>query len=556
MKKMPLDLSKFKKVKTDAQKSTFQSPEGHTVTVAHERLSPTLKAQLEKIPIMESAGQPDQEAQHLADGGDVENQDSGRDPASLAVTGGGGGAYNEPTPRPNDATPQEHPGPTAATGFNPNADKYGAEPPVGSPPLAPTPEPVQEAKTPNAILPPEGPPSAQPVAIAEDPGMKMKTELTQDQMAWENDLANGHIKPETYHDLFAKKDTVGKVATIFGLMAGGFGALAGQPNAALAMMDKEIEKDLEAQKASKTNAQNFLRLNQTKALNDAQIKHLQAQVPLTQAQAELDRVEAHIKSYAQFQAQTLQTTYHQLVQRVASLPEGPQKEAEKKALALVYSKMGDKINNINDSAAGASQYYNMLIPTEPGAGQEQQFQNQNRGMRLMGPQGESIANQREQRHVNIPGITGNASRPLTDADHDKILTGVDFDQKLGRFIDWTKAHNGSLNLGERNKGAALAAELQGAYRQATHGGVYKEGEQNFIGQLIDSTPTKFFNQIRVIPQLQALQSEHRARMNNITKDYGLGYQGAGGATQTQPQYKTVNGVKYMRGPNGEAIQVK
>ena len=103
-------------------------------------------------------------------------------------------------------------------------------------------------------------------------------------------------------------------------------------------------------------------------------------------------------------------------------------------------------------------------------------------------------------------------------------------------------------------GQTLAAELQGAYRQATHGGVYKEGEQNFISKVITDNPTAFFNKVRVLPQLKALSQENQARVDQLVKSKGFsGYQGT---AASQPQYKVYNGVKYMRGPNGEAVPVQ
>ena len=95
-----------------------------------------------------------------------------------------------------------------------------------------------------------------------------------------------------------------------------------------------------------------------------------------------------------------------------------------------------------------------------------------------------------------------------------------------------------------------AAELQGAYRQATNGGVFKQGEQNFISKLIDSTPTKFFNEIRVLPQLGVIAKDNQRRLD--TKLKGMGFEGYPGYKET----KWVKGVEYEKGPNGEAVPVQ
>ncbi len=96
--------------------------------------------------------------------------------------------------------------------------------------------------------------------------------------AMAQDLATGHITPKTYNDLFEDKSTLGKLGTVFGLLVGGMGSgLAHQPNALMAMMDKTIERDLDAQKASATNRQNFYKIRQQQALNDASNRLMKAQ---------------------------------------------------------------------------------------------------------------------------------------------------------------------------------------------------------------------------------------------------------------------------------------
>lgn len=143
---------------------------------------------------------------------------------------------------------------------------------------------------------------------------------------------------------------------------------------------------------------------------------------------------------------------------------------------------------------------------------------------------------RDMESKHFPGLKGQSSVPLSEGDREGLNSGISFDQKLHRFMDWTKNHSGDLSPSDRNTGEAMAAELQGAYRQATHGGVYKEGEQNFISRLIDSTPTKFFNEIRVMPQLQAISSENQARVDQLAKSKGFeGYGSPAAKSQGSPQ---------------------
>ncbi len=532
MSKLPLDLSKFKKVKTDDKTSTLQHKDGHKLIIAHGKLSQKLRQQLDKLPMAEGGEVP------KADRGwthqDKKDFEKGATSADLSVNdaaknikkafGYAGGGVSGEAPAPLEVEPIEQ-APLEVEAVDPNLPENRA--PASAPQKASPQLPVQVAPQ-------------QPAKTLDQHKQETLQNLTNEDMAWHNDLVNGHIKPETYHDLFEKKSTLGKIGTLFGLMMSGAGSgLSGQPNAVLGMMNNEIQNDLEAQKQSKFNAQNFLRLNQQNARNQADIRSL--------------NVDSDIKANALANMQMNRAAYHKMVLESQKYPLGsPQRDAAERTLAILAQAVQGDNYAIADRAASASAFSKMAFPSNPGQSSESQFQQTTNGMRMVGA--ESRAKDMEEKH--FPGLSGQASIPLSGEDRSAINSGIEFDQKMHRFIDWTKEHSGSLNPEDINAGKALAAELQGAYRQATHGGVYKEGEQNFISKLIDQDPTKFFNNIRVVPQLEALASEHKSRMNQLVKSKGFpGYQGAGGGTQA-PQYKTVNGVKYMRGPNGQAIPVK
>ncbi len=343
---------------------------------------------------------------------------------------------------------------------------------------------------------------------------------------WAQDLANGHVTPETYADLFAKKDTLGKIGTLFGLMIGGAGAgLTHQPNALLGLMQKQIDNDLSAQQSSKTNAHNYLQLNLNHQKQIADIDRLQKENVLTEAQAKLAKTDEATKSYTLARSQMNQAALHHLVQQVNKLPVGsPQRKAAETQLALISQGVNSENYNLADRAEAASQLGNLAFsPTQQGANPESAFQQGQAALTVGGnPQ---IAKDRADRH--FPGVPGLSSVPLTSNDREEINSGLAFQNEMGRFIDWTKQHSGSLDPRVRKEGEAMAAQLQGAYRLATKGGVYKEGEQGFISNIIDSTPTKFFNSVRVLPQLNAVKNESAAQLDQLLKSKGFqGYQGS------------------------------
>lgn len=584
-----LDLSKFKKVSSDKSATTLKHDDGHVLKVAHDGLSKKLRAQLDKIPL------------HAAEGVDTENfdQTSSSQPVDTEASvvsdaqnapvnpeytnilgkleaqgvGGLGGSAEDIAKSKFEALQDLR---SKASGeLSPMDDQHKAnlesmakadesrglaqaEEPA---PTQPAPQDDQEpgdqsitqAKAPDVTQPQTVPSQATgPTAEYEEKEPPLNTPqgaksfMQAQTSATEQDLANGHIRPETYADLFAKKSTLGKIGSIFGLMLGGFGSgLSHQSNALLEAMNNEIKNDLEAQKESSANTQNFLKINQEDIAK--------------RAGANLNEQQAKSMGFAMAQTQMMQSSFHSLVNQVNKMPEGPQKQAAQQQLGMIYQQMGQHISNIQDAASGVVGLQSLLNPQGAGdQSNEQQFQQKSNALKMLGPQGEAKSKDLEAKH--IPGISGYASEPLDKEYKDSVNSGIQFDQKLHRFIDWTKSHSGSLNPSDMRTGQAMAAELQGAYRQATHGGVYKEGEQNFISKIIDSNPTKFFNSIRVLPQLNAVANENKSRLDQLLISKGFkGYEAIQQRAQTEQsatQVKIVNGVKYMRGPNGEAVPVK
>lgn len=519
MKKLPLDLSKFKKVKSDKNTSTFRHYEGHEITIAHHKLSSKLRDELHKLPTAK------QKPQMLAEGSPGVEIPMGTDAEDAQTTQNPTGA---PVSAPSQApqypygAPEEAPAPTDQSD---QSDQAAA-------PARPAakPAPVQAPQAPQA-------PQVNPVEA------KRGQYLAEDQ-AWAQDLANQHIKPETYRDLFAKKDTLGKISTFFGLMLSGAGSgLTHQPDALLGMMNSEIQNDLEAQKQSKANAQNFLRLIQQQQMTSAQVGKLGAETRNL-------NLDAQTKSNLFANRAVL----HDILSQIDKLPQGSPQRQQGEALKVLLSQAVNSENyNIADRAATLS----ALVSSKQNQGQEsvQDFQNTNQNYRLAGLT--PLAEYREQ--TNIPGFVGRSSAPMGAGEKNELNKYAEFDQQLGRFIDWTKQNSGvtptSLeNIGKINVGKTLARGLQSKYREASLGTVYKPSEQPLLSQTIPDDPTQFLNKWRVIPQLEALRKENMQQLNTAARTKG--FQGYSGQAAPGPRYKMSGGIKYMEGPNGEAIKVK
>lgn len=219
----------------------------------------------------------------------------------------------------------------------------------GGDPVAMDPESPEEVPddTPSADVPPK--PDNVPLAgsvdvngaAPEPPEQPTSDDLDNEDKLYADDMKRGHIKPETYQSLFAKKDTLGKIGTLFGLVVGGAGAgLTHQPNAVLGMMQKELENDLEAQKTSNANAQNWLRLSQAHRLQKAQVRQMGTQNELTRAQtgkvpseialnkshkANLDR-DSELKDTTATLNRMQIAAYQHLTHKTDKLPPGPTKD--------------------------------------------------------------------------------------------------------------------------------------------------------------------------------------------------------------------------------------
>lgn len=432
-----------------------------------------------------------------------------------------------PEPQPVQSTPQPQMAPaTEPTPQAPAPEQMPQQPaqaPQAQPMAAMDPNSPAQAGGENQMPTQMSTPEPQPVDLQEH----LKQQYAQEDMAFQHDLNNGHITPKTYSNLmFDGKSTLGKIGSIFGVLMAGAGAgLLHQENAAFKLMDSIIQNDINAQVKSKDNAQNFVKMNQQRLMNQTARQVQQAGIPLTKEQKKALEINNLQSAATLSYMMTARSALKEQADKVAKMPEGALKQQAVQTLALMGTVADAKTADLAALAASKTALINNTMgntgaPDQANADPEQAFRNQQRMLRVMGQ--DKIAEDNEARHLPAStGVVGSASRPLNDNDRNSITSGDAYDKQLARFADWTSKHSGALDLRDMKAGQAMAAELQGAYRMATHGGVYKEGEQNFISKLIDEDPTKFFNKIRVLPQLKALQQTNRAKMNDLVRGMGF-----------------------------------
>lgn len=356
------------------------------------------------------------------------------------------------------------------------------------------------------------------------------------------DFSTGAIRPKTYKDLMPE-GTLGKIGAFFGLMLSGAGAgLTGQPNAVLAMMDKTISNDLEAQKASagnkldsqKATAENKkniyslalqhqqnetqeARLELEKKLADAQMKKIPSEIAFAKAQIKNLSMDNQIKATTLAKNTFTIAALHSLDSSVALLPPGPQKDAatialndkiKPAALAGIQGRNAEtaKQLQLRDALAGGA---------EP---DENLYQKRQQVLRLAGM--DELAKANDERHM--PGVNGQSSVPLTEKDREHISGSAGLIEALGRLKTFVKKHPKTVpGSAEDAEGKLLAAQLAGDYRMASDGGVYKESEQYFINQIIPEDPTTWSPTANVMPKIEALIKETTARKNHSLKSKGF-----------------------------------
>lgn len=241
---MSFDFSKFRKVSSNAKTTTLRHEQGHELRIAHAALTAKVRDQISALPVHMAEGgkiKAEKKVQKFADGTEDDtvqqmpegSPSDGSMVEGSAVEGGadtGGDDDEEGSPAPNASpAPAQTQAPAAQDITHPPASDTvlvtGARPEIPAPPAPPTPQ-----------------------------------DYINDQAQISQDMANGKINPLTAKDLLFPpgQSTLGKIGTIFGMIVGGAGAgLSHQPNALMGMVNDQLNRNLEAQKASQSNAQNW-----------------------------------------------------------------------------------------------------------------------------------------------------------------------------------------------------------------------------------------------------------------------------------------------------------
>lgn len=298
MNKFPMDLSKFKKIHSDERTTTLQHPHGHEIRISHGSLSTKMRQQLSKLPGMEDGSKAKKlEPVKMADGGETPSKEAEKiiditlpeagsatpaaptdfieSPALQALGQGDQAsalALTQPMAQPmgmmSDLSGQPSATPPAPMPSAPQLTPTTPE--AGMAPSLAQPDPFGAKATEAATLQGlqqqqvgiKGEAAAQAKLGQEQAKIKQQQvaneqallkdykgnfdAISQETQQFKKALMDQHIDPQRY---MGKMDTSQKLNTAIGLILGGMGGGASGHNPAQEFLQKQIENDIEAQKA-------------------------------------------------------------------------------------------------------------------------------------------------------------------------------------------------------------------------------------------------------------------------------------------------------------------
>ena len=552
-----IDLSKFAHVKSDDKTTTLRHKDGHTLTITHKALSKDMKAQLEalagssKTPDQAQEEQKEKKEQKapvkMAEGGMPE--DAAQPPPDFSQMGN----INVPTPsgmaveNPQEA-PQLPPGGKAQQSMEAELAKL---PPL--PPEAQQQQQLAATADQKAQDATQGIPGADQTesmlkqgfnqqvagmtkaagaqaALADeqakilDRQMKAQQdaqiayqqqykELESERQAHMKDIDEGHIDPDKYWT--GDKNGAGghsRIMASIGMILGGFNPTT-QPNAAINLLNHQMDQNLEAQKVNLNSKQNLL------AANLRQFGNIKDATEMTRLMQ------------------------NDLVQRELA------KAAAVSANPMAKAAAQQAIGQLQMQAAPMFQQFAMrraMMNMAGNGGDPQAVDHMLGYMRVMNPE---MAKEMQTRYV--PGV-GMASVAVPETVRTQLIAHKELNQAMSEVMDFAKKHGNSIDPKIRAQGGTMMNNLQDVMRRAVGAGVYKESEAEFMNSMMGDNPAHFFSNFTTMPKVKELQRLKANEFMGLAKGYGLNPQ----PLPVGPQTKTLKGVTYTRGPDGKAVPVR
>lgn len=360
--------------------------------------------------------------------------------------------------------------------------------------------------------------------------------LEGERQAAVQDIRDGYISPEKYWkgDPSTGDGGHSKIAAGIGMILAGFNP-TNNPNAAIGFLKFQMEQNLNAQAKNLQARDNILAHNIQQFGNVKDAANFNRVINMEMLQNQLGLAAAQSKG--QMAKLNAQNAIGQLEREKAPLLMGISMNATMGKLA---QQMGNPANKGNPTGA------------------------YEQGLAMMKRVGSPQAKIYED--ALIPGVgVSKGLTPIPDGVKNQAIAYKNTNDTMNMTLDFARQYGGknAINMLKNPAQKAqvmaqaqvLQSQLIGQIKQAQHDGVYKESEANYLLGQVGGRPDSFLANFSSVPKLQELQKVKQAEYSNLLGTYGIHDQ-ALPTQQAAPQYKTVNGVRYQRGPNGQAIPVK
>ncbi len=337
-------------------------------------------------------------------------------------------------------------------------------------------------------------------------------QLEAERQALSHDVQEGYVDPEKFWN--GDKNGNGghsRIAAGIGMILAGFNP-TNSPNAAINYLKHQMDLNLDAQKQNLSSKQNLLAANlrQFGNLKDATefTRIQQNDIMQNQLQQAAAKASSPLAKAAALQAAG------QLKMEVAPMF---QQFAMRRAMMGLAQNGGDP--NSIDHMLGY--------------------------MRVSNPE---MAKEMESRYIPHVGM---ASIPVPADVREKITAHENMGVMIKDLQNFVNSHSTIVpGTPEYNVGQQKALVLQSAVREGQLGTVYREGEQPLLDKFVNSNPAGALKMLKTVPQLKELLKSNERAGNVLKQNYGLP------ASKPEPEIKVINGVRYMRGPDGKAVKVK
>lgn len=343
-------------------------------------------------------------------------------------------------------------------------------------------------------------------------------ELDKERQAFVQDIQNGHIDPQKYWTGDAQGNGGhSKIAAGIGMILAGFNP-TNKPNAAIDFLKYQMDKNIEAQSKNLDMKNNLLRAN------TAQFGNLRDATNMTQI----------------MQADLLQS---QLAGAAAKATSPMAKAAAQETIGKLQMEMAPKFQQFAMQRA--------MMKMANGNQSPDSIDHMLGYMRVVNPE---MAKEMESRYV--PGVGMSPTTPVPQDVRQQLIAKQTLHNSASDLLNYAQTHTNIIpGTKEYNIGAQKAEIVRQYIREGMLGTVFRDSEKPLLQKFLDDNPAGPLKDISAIPKLKTILDSNNLSMNAIKHAYKLPETQLP-REQAAPQFKTVNGVKYMRGPNGEAVPVK